>query len=132
MACHAEDRGFKSRRSRRVWYPMTLQSLKIVPALGWLLTSAMAFSVGEYLSKRWGQSPNAGMALAVVATYAVGSLLWLPALLHKNELARMGTLWYLLTTPMTVLLGVVVFGEKLDAQQWVGIALALVALWLLA
>lgn len=109
-----------------------LERLKVIPALGWLLISAAFFSGGEFLSKKWGQNPGLGLTVAIMIVYMLGSLAWLPALLHKNELARMGTLWYLMTTPMTVLLGVVVFHEKLTGGQWIGVALALVALWFLA
>lgn len=108
-----------------------MEKFKVIPALGWLLMSALFFSGGEYLSKLWGYKPGWGLTAAVVASYAVGTLLWLPALLHKNDLARMGTLWYLLTTPTTILLGVLVFKEKLTPTQWAGIAVAMVALWLL-
>ena len=108
-----------------------MEKLKVIPALGWLLMSALFFSGGEYLSKLWGYKPGWGLTTAVVCSYAVGTLLWLPALLHKNDLARMGTLWYLLTTPTTILLGVLVFREKLTPTQWVGIGVAMVALWLL-
>jgi drug/metabolite transporter (DMT)-like permease len=110
---------------------MTLESLKVVPALGWLLMSAAFFSGGEYFSKLWGYRPGLGLTAAVVTTYAIGTLCWLPALLHKNDLARMGTLWYLLTTPVTVALGVLVFKEKLSPGQWAGMGFAMVALWLL-
>jgi len=109
-----------------------LDRLKIVPALGWLLVSALFFAGGEFLSKKWGQNPGWMLTGAVVATYALGSLMWLPALLHKNELARMGMLWCLLTTPLTVIMGTIVFHEKLSNGQWVGIALAMVALLLLS
>ena len=109
-----------------------LENLKVVPALGWLLMSAAFFAGGEFLSKKWGQNPSWFLTALVVVSYAAGTLLWLPALLHKNELARMGTLWYLLTTPLTIFLGVVVFHEKLTGGQWAGMALALAALWLLS
>lgn len=109
-----------------------LERLKVIPAIGWLIISALCFSGGEFLSKKWGQNPGLGLTVAVLIAYMLGSLTWLPALLHKNELARMGTLWYLLTTPMTVLLGVVIFHEKLTDGQWAGIALAALALFLLA
>ena len=111
---------------------MNLERLKIVPALGWLLMSALFFSGGEFLSKKWGEHPGLGLTVAIVVLYATGTLMWLPALLHKNELARMGMLWYLLTTPLTVILGVVVFHEKLTSGQWVGVALAMIALWFLS
>lgn len=68
----------------------------------------------------------------VVGIYALGTLSWLPALLHKNELAIMGTAWLLLATVATVVIGFFVFGETLSTLQWIGIGLALVALVLLS
>ena len=103
-----------------------------VPAVGWLLLSAIFFAGGEYLSKLWAKDPSGKATVFVVATYALGTLTWMPALLHKNELAIMGTAWLLLATVATVAIGVFVFGEPLSAKQLIGIALALVALVLLA
>jgi len=108
-----------------------MNCFKVIPALGWLVLSAIFLVGGEFLSKKWGQLPSIGLTVGAVGAYALGGLLWLPALLHRNELARMGMLWYLLTTPATVLLGVLVFHEHLTPTQWVGVVLALIALGLL-
>ena len=102
-----------------------------VPAWAWLILSALWFAAGEYLSKRWGMQPSWWFAVMVVLVYSVGTLAWLPALLHKNQLAIMGTLWLLLATLATVSIGILVFGERLNPLQWVGVGLALVALTLL-
>lgn len=110
---------------------MTALLLKI-PAVVWLLLSAGFFAGGEYLSKQWASSPTLTSTIMVVAVYALGTLAWLPAMLHRNELAVMGTAWLLLATAATSIIGVFVFGETLTSIQWAGIALAFVALTLLA
>jgi multidrug transporter EmrE-like cation transporter len=106
--------------------------LQKFPAAGWLILSALFFAAGEYLSKVWANAPTGRGAALVVAAYAVGALAWLPALLHKNELAVMGTAWLLLATVATVVIGLFVFGENLSRVQWTGIGLAAIALFLLS
>jgi len=108
-----------------------MKLLLLIPAWGWLLLSAIWFTVGEYLSKKWGYAPSWATALIVVGAYALGSFAWLPVLLHKNQIALMGTLWLLLATIATVAVGVFIFHEQLNTLQWVGVGLALVALALL-
>ncbi|OGZ26839.1 MAG: hypothetical protein A2365_01420 [Candidatus Nealsonbacteria bacterium RIFOXYB1_FULL_40_15] len=105
--------------------------LLFVPAIGWLLISALFFVCGEFLSKLWGNSPSIQMTIIVIVAYAFGSITWLPALLHKNHLATMGTLWLLLATAATIIIGVLIFHEKVTALQGVGIFLALVSMILL-
>src|SRR5258706_1582762 len=102
--------------------------LMAVPAWAWLFISASGFTLGEYISKKWAQQPSARGAAVVVLTYAISTLAWLPVLLHKNQIALMGTLWLLLATVATIGVGLFVFGEQLTALQWVGVGLALVAL----
>jgi drug/metabolite transporter (DMT)-like permease len=103
-----------------------------IPAAGWLFLSALFFALGEYLSKLWGENPSLRLTAMVVGVYALGTLSWLPALLHRNELAIMGTAWLLLATVATVVIGFFVFGETLTILQWLGIGLALIALVLLS
>ncbi len=103
-----------------------------VPAFAWLLLSALFFAGGEYLSKKWGMHPNWPATFLVVGVYALGTFAWLPALLHKNQLAVMGTLWLLLATAATVAVGLLVFGEKLNNFQTAGIVLSAVAMVLLS
>lgn len=105
--------------------------LLAIPASVWLMLSALFFAAGEYLSKRWGLNPTWSFAFLVVGTYALGTLSWLPALLHKNQLAIMGTAWLLLAMVATIGIGVLMFHEKLNGLQVIGITLAFLALILL-
>jgi len=41
-----------------------------IPAIIWLLISALFFACGEYLSKLWGNEPSIRLTLFVVITYA--------------------------------------------------------------
>ncbi len=99
-----------------------------IPAIVWLLISAGFYIFGEYFSKRWGMHPNLITALAVAIFSFLSALFWLPALIHRNQLAIMGTIWLLLATIATVFVGVIVFQEKITPIEWVGIIMALVAL----
>lgn len=105
--------------------------LLFIPAIVWLLMSAAFFATGEYLSKTWGISPSFKLALLVAFVYSIGSLLWLPALLHKNQLIIMGTIWTILATLSTIAIGFLIFHEKLTVLQWVGVFLSFVALILI-
>ena len=110
---------------------MTELLLKI-PALAWLVLSALFFAGGEYLSKTWATQPSINKTIFVVLCYALGTLTWLPAMLHKNQLAVMGTIWLLLATIATIVIGVFVFHESLNTLNWIGIILAIFALFLLS
>lgn len=108
-----------------------LKSLTTIPAIIWFLLSAIFFAAGEYLSKTWGNKPGVGLAFIVVAVYAMETLAWLPALLHKNQIAIMGTAWLVMALIATVSVGVFVFHEKITIFQWLGMVLALAALILI-
>lgn len=92
------------------------------------MLSAIFYAFGEYFSKKWGMAPSFWKTILVVAVYAVGTLTWLPALLHRNEIAIMGTIWLVLAVIATVFVGVVIFQEKVTMVEWIGIILALLAL----
>jgi len=102
-----------------------------VPAIVWLLISSVFFAAGEFLSKKWSLTPNLKTTIFVLLAYAISSLIWLPSLLHKNQLATMGTIWSVLSIVATVTIGIFIFHERLNTMQWLGVVLALVALTLL-
>ena len=103
-----------------------------IPLVAWLLVSAIFFAGGEYFSKIWALAPGWRSLFLVLLMYNLGTLCWLPALLQKNELALLGTIWLLLGSIATVVIGTVVFQESLTTLQWSGIAVGLVALAILA
>ncbi len=105
--------------------------LLIIPAIVWLCISVYFFGIGEYLSKIWGMKPSLHFALIYVLFSALSGLTWLPALLHKNQIAIMGTIWLLLATIATITVGVFVFHERITTIEWIGLILALISLALL-
>ena len=62
-------------------------------AIAALLASGVFQALGEYLSKIWGLSPTWTMAAFAVLAYAVSSLIWLPALLYRDQLSTIGIAW---------------------------------------
>ena len=70
--------------------------------------------------------------VAMFISYDVGVILWLPAILQKNHLAIVGTIWSLMSLIATVAIGVIIFKEKLSIYGWLGIILALIATAILA
>lgn len=105
--------------------------LLAVPALVWLLLSAVFHAGGEYFSKKWSLEPGVLVTLVAVLFYTLSSALWLPALLNKQQLAVTGMAWLALAMTSTVIIGVVIFREPVSVVQWIGIGLAAVAVILL-
>ena len=100
--------------------------------IGWLALSAVFHASGEYLSKRFALRPSFLLAASVILTYAVGSILWLPAIAQKNQLSTVGTMAGVICMTTTVLIGVLWFEEKLNLAGIVGVVLAFAAVILLS
>ena len=94
----------------------------------WLAVSALFFATGEFLSKKFALNPNITLVVMILLVYSVSVLLWLPAILQKNQLSVVGTIWSVLSLLITVLIGVLIFGEKLSFTGLIGIILAFVAI----
>ncbi|MEI6864343.1 MAG: hypothetical protein WCK46_03230 [Candidatus Adlerbacteria bacterium] len=103
-----------------------------VPYLVWLVLSALAFAGGEFFSKKFALAPGFGYVVLILGMYALGTLLWLPAILQKNQLSLVGALWSVLSLLATVLIGVILFGEKLSLLGVIGIVFAFVSVFLLS
>ena len=103
---------------------MTLGSLAIVPSLVWLLASALLFACGEFLSKKFALQPSWSLVLMTVSAYVIGVLLWLPAILQKNQLSVTGTIWSVLSMLSTVFIGLLLFHEKLSLTGFIEIGRA--------
>lgn len=103
-----------------------------VPAIVWLIISALFFAGGEFLSKKFALAPSFTYIILIVAIYACGTLAWLPAILQKNNLSIIGSIWSVLSLAATVLIGTIIFSEKLSAVGVVGIVFAACAVALLS
>mgnify|MGYP001613029735 CR=1 FL=1 len=98
----------------------------------WLLLSAILFAVGEYLSKKFALNPSIIYVILLLTAYCLGVLAWLPAILQKNQLSIVGTMWSVLSLLTTVLIGVFIFSEKLSIIGILGIITAIVSVVLLS
>ncbi|MEK7635348.1 MAG: hypothetical protein AAB446_02895 [Patescibacteria group bacterium] len=98
----------------------------------WLVVSALFFAGGEFLSKKFALSPKLPYVILIVCIYALGTLAWLPAILQKNSLSIAGTIWSVMSLVATVLIGVLIFGEKLSTLGIIGVITAMVAIVLLS
>ena len=106
--------------------------INVIPAMVWLIISAIFFAFGEFLSKKFAMAPSLYYVVLIVAIYACGTLAWLPAILQKNQLSIIGSIWSVMGLLATVLIGVLIFKEKLNAVGIAGIIFALVAIFLLS
>ena len=103
-----------------------------IPAMVWLMLSAIFFAFGEFLSKKFALAPSLYYVLIIVVIYSIGVLAWLPAILEKNQLSIVGTIWSVLSLLTTILIGVLIFKERLSLVGFVGIVFAFIAIILLS
>lgn len=98
----------------------------------WLVLSAMFFAGGEFLSKKFALNPKLSLVALVLLAYILGTLAWLPAILQKNQLSIVGAIWSVMSLLATVLIGMLIFSEKLSILGIFGIIMALGAIVLLS
>jgi multidrug transporter EmrE-like cation transporter len=97
----------------------------------WLVVSTLFFAVGEFLSKKFALGPRWSIVILLVFIDVFSVLTWLPAILQKNQLSIVGTIWSVLSLLLTVTIGVIIFGEKLNYLSIAGIITAIIAIVLL-
>ena len=102
------------------------------PYIAWLVLSALLFAFGEYLSKKFALAPSFSYVALIVFIYALGTLAWLPAILQKNQLSIVGAIWSVMSLLATVLIGVIIFDEHLNALAVAGLVLGFLAILLLS
>ena len=96
----------------------------------WLSFSLLFFGLGEYASKRWANGDRGPWMAAALLAYVLSSLIWLPCLARRNQLATLGLTWLAAGCVVTVGLGMLM-GETPSQRQWWGILAAAVAVLLL-
>jgi multidrug transporter EmrE-like cation transporter len=105
--------------------------LLLIPASAWLLISALIDTFSEYASKVLILSHNWQFIIIVVTASMASSVLWLPALLHKNKISIMGPGWLLLKALSVLMVAIFIFHEHISFTQTLGIGLAIIAMILL-
>jgi multidrug transporter EmrE-like cation transporter len=109
-----------------------MKSLLSINYIFWLILSALFFAVGEYFSKKFSINPRPGTVGLILCAYALGTFAWLPAILQKNQLSIVGVIWSVMSLMATVLIGVIIFSEKLNLIGMLGILTAIISILLLS
>jgi multidrug transporter EmrE-like cation transporter len=109
-----------------------MKALLSIHYIYWLVLSGVFFAIGEFMSKKFALNPKISFVLLMLASYILGSLAWLPAILQKNQLSIVGVMWSVLSVISTILIGVLIFNEKLSQFGVIGIALGIISVILLS
>lgn len=104
----------------------------VIPAWVWLCLSGAFFAFGEFLSKKFALNPGWSIFGFIILVDFLSITTWLPAIFEKNQLSSTGVAWSVLSLIMTVVIGIIIFGEKLTILQVVGIMLGVAAVTLLS
>src|SRR5690242_15194555 len=98
----------------------------------WLILSALFFACGEFLSKKFALNPKLSTVFLILGVYMLGVLAWLPAIVQRNSLSIVGTIWSVMSLVATVLIGILIFSEKLSIVGMLGIIMAFISIILLS
>ncbi len=99
-----------------------------VPYYVWIIISALLTACGELLSKEFGDTHKTAFLIAAFLVYSLGTIAWFPSIYEKNQLSIVGVMWSVLSLTTTVIIGILIFGEKLNAMSTVGIVFAFIAI----
>ncbi len=97
----------------------------------YMIIGMVAFAAGEYFSKLYANSPKFHMALAAFLCYISGTMTWLQIIKNNNQLIVMSIVWAIASILVSIAVGKFVFDEQLTTQQWIGVALSFVTIYLL-
>ena len=103
-----------------------------IPAWLWLVVSTIFFALGEFFSKKFALNPGWTLFGYIIIIDIISISTWLPAIFEKNHLSTTGAIWSILSLVMTVLIGILLFGEKLTLIQSIGIFLGIISVTLLS
>jgi multidrug transporter EmrE-like cation transporter len=98
----------------------------------WLVISAIFFAVVEFFSKKFALSPKFSFIILIVVLDIFCVLTWLPVILQKNSLSIVGVMWSVLSLVATVLMGVLIFGEKISFIGTLGLISSFISIILLS
>ncbi len=98
-----------------------------IPLLLLISMSAITAVAGEYTAKRWSLHPSPGQFAFAVVLYACAGALFLPCLL-REQLIVVGLLYDILNNSSFLLLGFLVFHERLSPLQIIGACFGVVSL----
>lgn len=92
------------------------------------IVSMIFYGLGEYFSKGFANTGSSKSVVFALLSYLAGAATWLPALKRFNSLSVLGTIWNVGYIIISIVLGVVVFGEVLTTLQIIGLILGIAAI----
>ncbi len=98
-----------------------------IPILILILTSALAATAGEYTAKRWSMQPAGWQFVLAIVLYASAGTLFMLCL-PREKLIVVGILYDILTNSSFLLMGFLIFHERLSRLQSVGAFFGVVSL----
>lgn len=107
-------------------------NLNSIHYIWWLILSAIFFAVCEFLSKKFAIQPKWSIFWIIIIVNTLAILVWLPAIMQKNQLSIVGVMWSVMSLLATFLIGIVVFSEKITLLGIVGIIFAFISIILLS
>lgn len=93
-----------------------------------VLVASIFYGFGEYYSKVYANTASMKALFTALGFYNLTCLCWFPALKRLNSLTVLGTIWNISYAIITIVLGVVIFGETLTVLQIIGIILGIGAI----
>ena len=109
-----------------------MQIFTSIPLWAWIGVSATFFAVGEFLSKKFALNPGWTFFLLFIAVDLLSAATWLPAIFEKNQLTTTGVIWSVVSLMATIAIGFLVFNEKINLLQAVGLIFGAISVVLLS
>ena len=106
--------------------------LTYIPFWAWITISAVLFAFGEYLSKKFALNPGWVLFTLFIIVDLIAAAAWIPAIFQESQLSTTGVIWSIASLLATVLIGILVFGERLNLIQSMGIVAGIVCVVLLS
>lgn len=94
--------------------------------------AGVLLAFGDYMAKRWALGHGTWLILPSMVVYLLAAVGWFAALRADPSLVRMSLLWNITVTLASLVVGFLVFQERISAVQTVGGVLALASLVLLS
>ncbi len=100
----------------------------LIPVVVWLAGYVVFYCFGEFFSKKMGMNPGWQNFVLLLLSYNISVLFWVPSIIQKNSLSLTSTLYTLAASVAGIVLGLVVFHEKVTPLQGTGIALGIASM----
>ncbi len=106
--------------------------LTILPVWAWIIISTLFFAFGEFISKKFALNPSWMLFTLFIFIDLLSAAAWIPAIVQKNQLSITGVIWSVISLMATILIGLLLFNEKLTIIQSIGLVVGIISVILLS